>query len=137
MVKGEAAAARASRGIAGIAVVTLLGAWWAPALASSGVSLDCDETDSALPASATAATVPKLAVHTDAALQDILDSDNVKLPALTSVAAESNEDDPEESEVGEEAAIRGTDTPAITTRTPGISDASLPSFRRKMLRTDI
>lgn len=134
----EAASAQATIGAAGIAAVLLLSAWCAPALASSGIKVRCDQTrEATLPDASIPAATTTLAAHTESALQDILDDDAITVPALAEATAEKIADDGDEVDTAEETVIRSSETPAMTTRLPGVSSARLPSFRRQMLRTDI
>lgn len=114
----------------GLAVV-LLGAWSAPALASSDISTPC----------------PDLTAQSDASLHEMLNED-VTTPlvrtvdtndsvALADAAVKSADADDDENEASEEATIRNTEMPAIATRLPGVSSTDLPRFRRQMFRTDI
>lgn len=98
----------------GLALLVILGAWSLPAVAASGVVVECEETD-------TIAALVQTATQTVAEVSEIKkgDEDTVETDAVEDVA-----DDNEP-------------LPTVTTRLPGVSDSVLPGFRRQMLRTDI
>jgi hypothetical protein len=135
--RGPAASTVARRRSAAVALAMLAGAWCVPCIASTGFSIDCDQDDATGPETEITA-VPSLAAHTDSALQKLLDDDAVKVPALAESTSDSPIDDVEDAEPADNASVRGTsESPAINTRLPGVSESSLPSFRRQMYRTDI
>lgn len=137
MKRGEAALQYPPRRAVGVAVAVLAGAWCLPAVASSGVSLHCDQAAATGPAAELTPT-PSLAAHTESAMQEILESEAVQVPTLADATVESAVDDVEDSDTADEAVTRRTETPpVVTTRLPGVSEAILPSFRRQMYRTDI
>ena len=132
----ETAPARATFSAAGIAAAFLLGSWCGPALAASGIDIACDRSDRSLD-NATVTATSTLTAHTESELAEILDDDAVQLPALAEAVTERLEEPAEVSADAEVEAIPATETPAIITRLPGVSDSVLPSFRRQMYRTDI
>ena len=103
----DTAPAKVTFSAAGIAAILLVGAWSGPAFGSSGVDTE------------------------------ILDDDNVKVPAITEAVTHSEIDSAEEVDDAQDETAAGDDNTAIITRLPGVSDATLPSFRRQMYRTDI
>jgi len=114
-------------------------AWCGPGLASTGFSISCDEDDTvASETKMSPVPVPSLAAHTDSALQEILDEETVKISALAESTSDTAIDDVDVAETAETTSIRGaSESPVINTRLPGVSESSLPSFRRQMYRTDI
>ena len=112
MIRGEAAPDFALRSATLLAVALVLGAWTA---------------------------APALASHPESALQDILADDTITTPVLAdaTTTTDSVVEELEDADAAEEKVKTVTETPAITTRLPGVSDSSLPSFRRQMYRTDI
>lgn len=119
-----------------IAAAVLVGSWCVPALGSSGIDIACDATERSLGDTAVAAR-PALAAHTETALAEILDDDAIELPTSAETVTRSNIESVEESVAAGNDAVPASETPAIITRLPGVSDTVLPSFRRQMYRTDI
>jgi len=127
---------------AGCAAVLLLGALCVPAMASNGLSSLCVDTDRSIDDTATVAARPVLAAHTETTLQDIIDDESTDTVLLPPARAEVVTDTVEETDevdttMETKATARSRDWPNIATRLPGIDDATLPSFRRHMYRTDI
>jgi len=109
--KGEAATKFALRSATALAVALALCAWVA---------------------------VPALASHPESALHDIHADDTATIPTLSgSKTTESVVEELEDADIVAEMVIQSAETPAVTTRLPGASESSLPSFRRQMYRTDI
>lgn len=132
----DTAPARAAFSAAGIAVTLLMGAWCGPALGSSGIDIACGSSDRPLHDPTIAASAA-LAAHTESTLAEILDDETVQLPTLAEAVTDTRIESTEEAEDAETETTLGTETPAIITRLPGVSDSVLPSFRRQMYRTDI
>lgn len=110
----------------------------------------CTWCATAMAANETQVPCPQLAAHTDASLHEILDEESasgalqsmdstniVTLPALPETSAESEDPEGNETEPADETTLRNTEIPDIATRLPGVSSATMPRFRRYMLRTDI
>ena len=111
MIRGEVTREFALRGATALAVALALGAWIA---------------------------VPALASHPESALQDIRVDDTATISTLAdATTADSAVEELEEADAVAETVDQSTETPAVTTRLPGASESSLPSFRRQMYRTDI
>jgi hypothetical protein len=58
-------------------------------------------------------------------------------PALADVTKKPSTDDLDNQADADESTGSNTQTPGPALRLPGVSDASLPRFRRQMYRTDI
>jgi len=97
----------------GIAALLLAGAWCLPALASNGLTNTSEEASDSVPTAAVEAASPILIEKIDTALHEIDDGDDAKKPIETS------------------------ELQSVTPHLPGVSNASLPRFRREMFRTDI
>ena len=111
MIRGEAARKIALHSATALAVVLALGAWIA---------------------------VPALASHPESALHDIRVNDTPTIPALVADATtDSVVEELEEADADADTIAPNADTQAVTTRLPGRSESSLPSYRRQMYRTDI
>ena len=111
MIRGEAATQLALRSATALAVALALGAWL---------------------------TVPALASHPESALYDIRVNDTATIPTLVAdTTTDSVVEELEETDTDAETVDQSAETPAVTTRLPGASESSLPSFRRQMYRTDI
>ena len=132
----DTAPAKATFSAAGIAAALVMGAWCGPALGSSGIDIACGKSDGPRDGATIAAT-SALAAHTESTLAEILDDEAVQLPALAEAVTDSRIESAEGAENAEAEAAPGSETPAIITRLPGVSDSVLPSFRRQMYRTDI
>jgi hypothetical protein len=121
----------------GTVAALVLGAWCAPAIGSSGIDIDCPESNTALGRPLTEVR-PALTSHNESALRDILeDTTLATLPALAEASNEPTLDKVDDTDSLEEASTSRASTPGITTRLPGVPESSLPSFRRQMHRTDI
>lgn len=111
MIRGEAARKIALHSATALAVVLAIGAWIA---------------------------VPALASHPESALQDIRVNDTATIPTLVADATtDSVVEELEEADTDADTVEPDAETPAVTTRLPGTSESSLPSYRRQMYRTDI
>jgi len=136
VVKGETAPAHAALSVAGFAALLIVGVWSTPAAGSIGVTGGrCDESRAPLE-TAHIAVSASLAAHTESALKDILD-DDIPLPTLASTNAEPSVDQVDDVETVENRLGQSSDSPRIAIRLPGVSEATMPSFRRQMYRTDI
>lgn len=132
----DTAPAKATFSAAGMAAAFLLGAWCGPALGSSGIDIACDRSDHSLE-DATVAANSALAAHTESALAEILDDEAAKVAALADAVAERSIEPVDDGEGSAVEVIPASETPAMITRLPGVSESVLPSFRRQMHRTDI
>jgi hypothetical protein len=119
----------------------LVGAWCAPALASNGLITSSDETPDSVPTAALEAASPRLIEKTDARLHESGVIDRVK---TAEKSAEINVSSPkpifgeyEELESETKKPVESPKLQGITTRLPGVPNASLPRVRREMYRTDI
>lgn len=136
MANGEAAHDTGRLNVAAAVAVLVLGAWCAPALASSGVDIRCPESESALDTPLVSVS-PSLAAHQDSAIEEILDHEPISMPTLAETATESDIETLGDTDAVREETTPTARTPAIITRLPGVPESSLPSFRRQMHRTDI
>ena len=131
------AQAKVRTGAMATAAVLVFGAWCAPAIGSSGIDIHCPHAESALD-NPLSAVNPDLASQNESALHDILEDTAVAtLPALADTTSDAGIDDVDEAESADQPTRRSAATPTVTTRLPGVSESSLPSFRRHMHRTDI
>ena len=73
--------------------------------------------------------VPALASHPESALHDIRVNDTATTDSVV--------EELEEADTDADTIERDAESPAVTTRLPGTSESSLPSYRRQMYRTDI
>jgi len=82
--------------------------------------------------------VPALASHPESALHDLRINDTATIPTLVAdTTTDGGVEELEEADTDAETVDQSAETPAVTTRLPGASESSLPSFRRQMYRTDI
>ena len=135
MAKGDRAS-HASFSAAGFAAVFVLVAWCLPALASSGINVECNDALGPFD-TPTISAAPSLAARTETSLKEILVTAPIKMPTLADTAADSGAEDLDDPEPGDEPPARNRETAPIITRLPGVSEAALPSFRHHMYRTDI
>jgi len=122
----------------GIAALLVVGAWCLPALASNGLSKPSVETSDAMPTAAIETPSPILISKIDTPLHEIGDRDDAK---AGSEPIEITQSSPksifEELKSDAEKPIESPELQSIAPRLPGVSNASLPRFRREMFRTDI
>ncbi len=137
MIRGAATPVHVKLRATGFAVALLLGAWCVPVLASSGVTIRCDQSEKSLPEADIQTSAPLLAARTESSLNIILEDDNGKAAALADTNSDTLGEQLDAGDTVEETAIQGSETSTITTRLPGVSESTLPSFRQQMLRTDI
>jgi hypothetical protein len=117
------------------ASVLLLATWCAPSIASNGLDRLCDKTESPLIES-NVPFKPSLSSHTEDTIDEPIGQDSPQLTALGAASAEQSGNKFDEAEDTTEQ-MQSSETPAVTTRLPGVSDTAASGFRRQMLRTDI
>jgi len=127
----------ASRSI-GLAALLFAGAWCIPALASSGLTKPSVAASESTPTAVIETPSPILISKIDTPLHEIGDKDAAK---AGSKAVEITQSSPKSIFEGlksdAEGPIEDPELQAIAPRLPGVSNVSLPRFRREMFRTDI
>ena len=122
MANGEAAHDTGRLNVAAAVAVLVLGAWCAPALASSGVDIRCPESESALDTPLVSVS-PSLAAHQDSAIEEILDHEPISMPTLAETATESDIET-----LGDTDAVREETTPTARRCTaPTFSGSESPT----------
>jgi len=121
----------------GIAVVLLAG-WCAPAIASSGVEVQCPEADNERQLTVAEIAAPSLTIEvaehgvdSSAAIDDEIDEPK----ALAPVPMPAEYDD--DSVGDKESSPPRIESLPTATRLPGVAESDLPRLRRQMFRTDI
>lgn len=127
----------ASRSI-GLAALLIAGAWCIPALASNGITDSSVEASEAMPAAVIATPSPMLISKIDTPLHEIGDKDAAKVGSKpVEITLSSPKSIFEELKSDAEEPIEDPELRGIAPRLPGVSNVSLPRFRREMFRTDI
>lgn len=134
MTNGEKTSALRTKSSA-VALALLFCGWCATSTASNGLDAICGDAEFSL-VEATVPLKPSLSSHTEDAIDGSLDQDSAQLAALGAASAEQSGDKFDDTEDATEQ-LQSNETPAVTTRLPGVSDTAISGFRRQMLRTDI
>ena len=127
----------ASRSI-GLAALLIAGVWCIPALASNGLTKPSVEASESMPTAAIETPSPILTGKIDTPLHEIGDKDAAKAGSKpVEITQSSPKSILEELKSDAEEPIEDSELQGIAPRLPGVSNVSLPRFRREMFRTDI
>jgi hypothetical protein len=120
-----------------IAALLIAGAWCIPALASNGLTKASEEASDSVPTAAVEAASPLLIDKIDTP-QEIGDTDNAEAGSKpVEITQSSPKSIFEELKSDAEKPIENSELRSIAPQLPGVSNVSLPRFRREMFRTDI
>jgi hypothetical protein len=121
-----------------IAALLIAGAWCIPALASNGLTNSSEEASDPVPTAAVEAASPILIDKIDSPSQEISDTDDAKAGSKpVEITQSSPKSIFEELKSDAEKPIEYSELRGIAPHLPGVSNVSLPRFRREMFRTDI
>jgi hypothetical protein len=121
-----------------IAALLIAGAWCIPALASNGLTKASEEASDSVPTAAVEAASPLLIDKIGTPLQEIGDTHNAEAGSKpVEITQSSPESVFEELKSDAEKPIENSELRSIAPHLPGVSNVSLPRFRREMFRTDI
>ena len=122
----------------GIAALLITGAWCIPALASNGLTNTSVEASESMPTAVIETPSPTLISKIDTSLHEIGDKDAAKAGSKpVEITQSSPKSIFEELKSDAEEPIEDPELQGIAPRLPGVSNVSLPRFRREMFRTDI